>query len=96
MNTINFKTGIVAVAFIFFGITTSTAQSRGDKKPKKATYEQLLEKMDADEDGMLSEEEVKGRLKEQFSTIDTDEDGFISEEEFDNAPKPKRRGKKEN
>jgi len=50
--------------------------------------------MDANEDGKLSEEELKGPLKDNFDKIDTDEDGFITEEEFDKAPKPKGRGKR--
>ena len=50
--------------------------------------------MDANEDGKLSKEEVKGPLKDHFDTVDADEDGFITEEELENAPKPKRRERK--
>lgn len=54
------------------------------------TFAQILSEMDANGDGKLAESEVKGPLKNDFSTIDTDEDGFISESEFENAPKPER------
>lgn len=97
MKKITFKTALVTVVFICFGITFVTAQSDRGKQQKRPSYEELLEKLDADEDGKLSEEEVEeSPMKKQFSNIDTDEDGFISEEEFENAPKPTRRGRKEN
>jgi Ca2+-binding EF-hand superfamily protein len=38
--------------------------------------------MDANKDGKLDITEVKGRLKEQFSSIDSNKDGFITAEEF--------------
>ncbi|MGS0524983.1 hypothetical protein ACU8V7_07015 [Zobellia nedashkovskayae] len=50
--------------------------------------------MDANEEGKLSKDELKGPIKNDFATIDTDEDGFLSLEELKNAPKPKR-GKKQ-
>lgn len=96
MKKISFKTALFTVAFICFGITFSNAQSERGKQQKRPTFEELLEKSDADEDGKLSAEEVDGPLKENFEKIDTDEDGFISEEEFENAPKPKRGKRKEN
>lgn len=46
--------------------------------------------MDANEDGKLSKEEVKGPLKNDFTKIDTDEDGFLSKEEIEQVPKPER------
>lgn len=64
---------------------------KGDsQKGQPNTYE-LIKRMDENEDGKLSMEEVKGRLKENFEKVDTDEDGFISKEELEKAPKPKRR-----
>ena len=52
--------------------------------------------MDANDDGKLAKDEVKGPLKDSFSKIDTDEDGFISKEEFEKAPKPEARERKRN
>ncbi|WP_052172578.1 hypothetical protein [Psychroserpens jangbogonensis] len=68
--------------------------NRGDRK-KPPTFKQLLKDMDANEDGKLSKEEVKGPLKEVFAKVDTDEDGFITEKEFEKAPKPKKGERKE-
>ncbi len=48
--------------------------------------------MDANNDGKLSESEVKGPLKKDFSKIDTNDDGFLTVEELEKAPKPERQG----
>ncbi|WP_036154467.1 EF-hand domain-containing protein [Maribacter forsetii] len=90
MKRITLKTGLLFAMLVAFGTVAVNAQSRGERK-EPPTYAKLLEEMDADEDGQLSEDEVKGPLKDNFSEIDTNEDGFISEEEFDEAPKPKGR-----
>ena len=42
----------------------------------------LMRQMDANKDGKLSKDEVKGPLSDQFSEIDTNKDGFISKEEL--------------
>ncbi|ANW95776.1 hypothetical protein AXE80_05545 [Wenyingzhuangia fucanilytica] len=55
---------------------------------ERPNFTQILQHMDANKDGKLSKDEVKGPLKDGFSKLDTDEDGFISEQEFDNAPRP--------
>ncbi len=47
-------------------------------------------KMDANKDGKLSKDELKGPLARDFSKIDTDNDGFITRKELENAPKPER------
>ena len=91
MNTKKFKTGIALVMLMSLFTVTTNAQS-SDKKQggEKPSFEKLLKEMDANEDGKLSKDEVKGPLKDDFATIDTDEDGFISKEELENAPKPRR------
>ena len=86
------KTGAVTLGFLLLG-TFISAQSTEDKRGgKKMTPAQLMEKMDADKDGKLSEKEVKGQLKENFAKIDTDKDGFLSTKELEKAPKPEGRG----
>mgnify|MGYP003630137080 FL=1 len=90
MKRITLKTGLLFAMLVAFGTVAASAQSKGERK-EPPTYAKLIEEMDADEDGQLSKEEVKGPLKDNFSEIDTNEDGFISEEEFDEAPKPKGR-----
>ena len=90
MKRITLKTGLLFALLVAFGTKAVNAQSKGERR-EPPTYAKLLEEMDADEDGQLSKEEVKGPLKDNFSEIDTNEDGFISKEEFDEAPKPKGR-----
>ncbi|MDP5060890.1 MAG: EF-hand domain-containing protein [Maribacter sp.] len=92
MKRITLKTGLLFTMLVAFGTVAVNAQSKGERK-EPPTYAKLLEEMDKDEDGLLSKEEVKGPLKDDFDKIDTDEDGFLSEKEFENAPKPKGRPK---
>jgi len=87
------KIGTLFVAVILLSATNMYGQNSENGKPKeRPTFEQLLEKMDENDDGKLSLKEVKGPLADHFDQIDTNEDGFITEEEFSKAPKPK--GKK--
>lgn len=90
MKRITLKTGLLFAMMVAFGTVAVNAQSKGERK-EPPTYAKLIKEMDKDEDGLLSKEEVKGPLKDNFSEIDTDEDGYISEEEFTKAPKPKGR-----
>ncbi|MGB5419023.1 EF-hand domain-containing protein [Algibacter sp.] len=84
------KAGILVFGIALFMTNSSFGQS-DNKQERKAppTFKELIEKMDANEDGKLSKEEIKGPLKKDFAKVDTDEDGFITEEEFEKAPKPK-------
>lgn len=91
MNRTKFKTAVLIFGITVFTSAPAFGQAEGRKERQPPEFSDLLEKMDANEDGKLSQDEVKGRLKEHFSKIDADEDGFISEEEFKNAPRPKRR-----
>ncbi|WP_339836985.1 EF-hand domain-containing protein [uncultured Maribacter sp.] len=92
MKRITLKTGLLFAMLVAFGTVTANAQSKGDRK-EPPTFTELLKKMDKDEDGQLSKEEVKGPLKDDFDKIDANEDGFLSKEELDNAPKPKGRSR---
>lgn len=86
------RTAILVFGIALFMTNTSLGQSDDRKERREPpTFKELLEKMDANEDGKLSKKEIKGPLKEHFAKVDADEDGFITEEEFKKAPKPKRR-----
>ncbi len=88
-NTI--KTVLVAFGITLLCSSSSFAQSQNRQERKEPpTFEELIEQMDVNEDGKLSKNEIKGRLKKDFAKIDTDEDGFITAEEFEKAPKPER------
>lgn len=76
---------------ILFAISAFGQSQNRQERKKPPTFEELLEQMDANEDGKLSKEEIKGPLKNHFSDVDINEDGFITAEEFEKAPRPKRR-----
>lgn len=88
MRTLSLKTGIISVIAICFCAFLSNAQEEGRERKKPPTFKELIEKMDANEDGKLAKDEIKGKLKEHFDTVDTD--GFITEKEFENMPKPEK------
>ncbi|MBM1107763.1 EF-hand domain-containing protein [Aurantibacter crassamenti] len=90
LNTI--KTAVIVFGMAILGSTSAFAQKGERREPP--TFEKLVKEMDANEDGKLAKDEVKGPLSENFDTIDANEDGFISEEEFEKAPKPKRPSKR--
>ncbi|UQD57691.1 EF-hand domain-containing protein [Flavobacterium sp. K5-23] len=64
-------------------------QGQDGKKPP--TVEELFKQMDANKDGKLSKEEIKGPLKDDFAKVDLNKDGFITREELKKAPKPEDR-----
>nr|WP_299389483.1 EF-hand domain-containing protein [Allomuricauda sp.] len=92
MKKDTFRTVLVLGVILMFSSTSIFAQQggQGDRKGPPS-FSKLLEKMDENEDGKLSEAEVKGPLKNDFAKIDLNEDGYIDEEEFNKAPKPKKR-----
>lgn len=91
MNKKAFKTIITTAVFGLFFTGASYAQSQQNGQRKEPpTVDEIFEQMDKDEDGKLSEKEVKGPIKDDFAKIDTDEDGFLSKEEVKKAPKPER------
>jgi len=94
MKSSTFKTIVLVFGLTVCMSNSSFAQSQDRQQKTPPTFSELVKEMDANEDGKLSEDELKGPLKDNFDKIDTDEDGFITEEEFDKAPKPKGRGKR--
>jgi Ca2+-binding EF-hand superfamily protein len=60
------------------------AQTDGDRlheKGNRPNPEQLFAKLDADQNGSISQEEAKGPLAKHFDRIDQNSDGSISREE---------------
>jgi Ca2+-binding EF-hand superfamily protein len=97
MKSNRFKAAVLIFGSVLFFSNTAFGQSQDRQERRKPpTFEELIEQMDANEDGKLSKEEIKGRLKKDFAKVDTDEDGFITAEEFENAPKPERRPQRQN
>lgn len=81
----------------FFSLTALSQKSDRPKPKERPTTEEIFKHMDANEDALLSKDEVKGPLKYDFDKIDINEDGYLSKEEIEKAPKPNRRkSKKDN
>lgn len=95
LKTIKLVITVVTIALFTSCKSSETNKKQGNGQRGQGgqpSVSQLLEQMDSNKDGKLSESEVKGPLKNDFSKIDTDEDGFLSKEELENAPKPERQG----
>lgn len=77
-------------------------QQQGNRNGQRPSTTDILNQMDANKDGKLSKEEVKGPLQQNFSRVDANSDGFISKEELEkgrnnNRPRPQgRRPPREN
>lgn len=64
MKKISLKTVAMLVVFVCFGLSAATAQEKDEKRKKRPSFSELVKDMDANEDGKLALDEVKGRLKE--------------------------------
>ncbi len=92
-NTLKIGITMLAIVLIASCKSSETENKKGDSQRQQGgqpSITQLLEQMDANNDGKLSESEVKGPLKNDFSKIDTNDDGYITKEELEKAPKPER------
>ncbi|WP_206538650.1 YHYH protein [Aquimarina pacifica] len=69
------------------GTPTIKRKERKNRPPRPSIAE-IFSFMDDDGDNLLSVNEVKGPIKNDFSIIDKNTDGFISKEELEKAPKP--------
>ena len=94
----NSKKYTFLIVLVLGMMSISYAQQRGGQRPEREqrptppSFEELLEKMDANNDGKLAKDEVAGPLAKDFNRIDTNEDGFISENELPKGkPDRKRR-----
>ena len=64
----------------------NTAETKSNEQRESGgvpNVTELIKEMDANGDGKLSKEEVKGPLAEDFSKIDTNEDGVIDLDELE-------------
>lgn len=83
---------LAILAGAIFTVSCHGQQSnRGQRNHEPPSVDELFEHMDKNEDELLSEEEVRGPLKDMFAKVDTNEDGFLSKEEVEKAPKPNGR-----
>ena len=95
MKNQNLKSLMLATLFTLLtaGLALAQPPQQRDQKQIPPEPSEILKKLDTNEDGKISKEEVEGPLKKQFAKIDTDEDGFLTLEELKKAPRPN--GKKQ-
>lgn len=53
--------------------------------------ERIFKDLDTDQDGKISKDEAKGRIKEHFDRLDADKDGFITKDELRKAITARRK-----
>lgn len=85
----------VLLLFVFAISACKSQQTTAEKAARQArsgppSIDEIF-KMDTNQDGYLSINEVKGPLKNDFTKVDLNKDGLISREEFEAAPKPDRK-----
>jgi len=93
MKSAYLKSIIVTAGLVLFSVSANAQEAKPEHK--KHDKEEMFKKMDANNDGKLSAEEIKedSPLKEKFAKIDANADGFITKEEMESAHKAKKEGK---
>ena len=84
-------TGILLAVVIFTAVSCKSSKDAGGNGSQQAgqpSIAEIFQQMDANKDGKLSKEEVKGLLLTDFAKIDTNSDGYITKKELEKAPKP--------
>lgn len=89
MKYVSIKSTLCVLGIAFF--VTNSISGQSTKQEREATpvasAENLFAKLDANEDGKLTKNELNGTLRHDFKKIDSNADGVITEEEFLNVPK---------
>ncbi|MBU2929688.1 YHYH protein [Winogradskyella psychrotolerans] len=90
---------VIAITFVCCKSNTNSNDESIDSPPQQQggpSVSDLFSEMDANNDEKLAKSEVEGPLLDDFAKIDTNKDGFLTKEELENAPRPERRGPREN
>ncbi|QCX01891.1 EF-hand domain-containing protein [Aggregatimonas sangjinii] len=89
MKYVSIKSTLCVLGIAFFVTNNVSGQSTNQEREATpvATAEKLFAKMDMNEDGRLTKNELNGTLRHDFKKIDSNADGIITEEEFLEAPK---------
>ncbi|MBF0436842.1 MAG: hypothetical protein HQL77_15925 [Magnetococcales bacterium] len=70
-----------------FGMNAMQRMGGGRPMGAPPSADKIIAKEDKDGDGKLGVDEVKGKLKDEFSKVDTDQDGKLDAKELDTALK---------
>lgn len=82
---------IVSACFAVFSLTANELSLSILNRVKVPRAQKIMNKMDKDNDGRISKQEAKGRLKKQFGKFDTNNDGFLTPDELKHNQKIKRK-----
>ena len=95
------KIAIMATALLMGLQLSAQEQKQQRQRGERPTPTQVVEKLDANDDGKISKEEAaaapRGRFAEHFDQIDADSDGFVTAAEleaFRGARKGRKKGEK--
>lgn len=84
------------IAIILPTVTQAQAGKKaGNKEGKRPAPEAVVARLDSNESGTLTKDEVRGRMAQHFETIDANSDGAISVDELTAAREKARQGMKE-
>lgn len=88
---------LFAVALCLSAFCIMTACSSGEETGRQPDPARMFERLDSDQDGVISWDEFKdagSRMESpeaRFQAMDKDQDGFVTREEFIEAPRDERR-----
>ena len=87
MNTKSLLQLVIVAALLPFAAQAKPEGAPADGKSRKGppAPEEIIERMDADANGTISEDEVKGPLAQHFEEIDANSDGQLDQEELSTA-----------
>lgn len=83
------KTKILFTLLLAAG--TTMAQQQGGQSRQAPSAQDLINRLDKDKDGKISQSEFDGP-SEHFSQFDTNGDGYLSADEIPSGPPPGQRG----
>lgn len=94
------KNIVLVIAFVALSINLNAQQKgqggqgmRNGGSGQRPSPEEILERLDTDNDGLISKSEANearnGKMAENFDTIDVNSDGFIDEDELKSGKKKK-------
>ncbi len=89
------KTASIVLFTALLALSAVAQPSNGGGPPgQPPSVDQLFEHMDRNKDNRLSQDEIQGPLKNDFSKVDTNKDGYLTKAELEKAPKPQGRGQR--
>ena len=81
------KTKLTLMILLLAG-GVAMAERQDDNQRKPPTAKELMERLDKDKDGKISESEFDGPA-EHFKKFDKNNDGYLSTDEIPSGPPPK-------